>query len=104
DAANAAAYGEKLAALDARFDAGLRDCARRELVVSHAAFGYLARRYRLTQIAVTGLAPQAEPSPAALAAIVRTARDRRVTAIFLQPLCTPRLARTLAPQGGGRRA
>src|SRR5262249_8918988 len=47
--ANASAYGEKLAALDARFDAGLRDCARRDVVGSHAAFGYLTPRYRLTQ-------------------------------------------------------
>ena len=101
-AANASAYGEKLAALDARFDAGLRDCARRDVVVSHAAFGYLTRRYRLTQIAVTGLAPQAEPSPAALAAIVRTARERQVTAIFLEPLVSPRLAETLAREVGVR--
>ena len=101
-AANAAAYGTKLVALDARFDAGLRDCARREVVVSHAAFGYLTRRYRLAQIAVMGLAPQAEPSPAALAAIVRTARQRKVTAIFLEPLVSPRLAETLAREVGVR--
>ena len=100
--ANASAYGEKLAALDARFDAGLRDCARRDVVVSHAAFGYLTRRYRLTQIAVTGLAPQAEPSPAALAAIVRTARERKVTAIYLEPLVSPRLAETLSHEVGVR--
>jgi zinc transport system substrate-binding protein len=101
-AANAAAYGTRLAALDARFNAGLRDCARREVVVSHAAFGYLTRRYRLEQIAVMGLAPQAEPSPAALAAIVRTARERKVSAIFLEPLVSPRLAETLAREVGVR--
>jgi zinc transport system substrate-binding protein len=101
-AANAAAYRTKLAALDARFDAGLRDCVRREVVVSHAAFGYLTRRYRLEQIAVMGLAPQSEPSPAALAAIVRTARQRKVTAIFLEPLVSPRLAETLAREVGVR--
>ncbi|HEY4912140.1 MAG TPA: metal ABC transporter substrate-binding protein [Methylomirabilota bacterium] len=100
--ANAAAYRAKLTALDARFDAGLRDCARREIVVSHAAFGYLTRRYRLEQIAVMGLAPQSEPSPAALAAIVRTARERKVTAIFLEPLVSPRLAETLAREVGVR--
>ena len=98
----AAAYGVRLADLDGRFDAGLRDCARREVVVSHAAFGYLARRYRLEQIAVTGLAPQAEPSPAALAAIVRTARERKVAAIFLEPLVSPKLAETLAREVGVR--
>ena len=42
----------------------LADCARREIVTSHAAFGYLARRYRLTQVPVMGLSPEAEPSPA----------------------------------------
>jgi zinc transport system substrate-binding protein len=101
-AANAEAYGVKLAALDTRFATGLRDCARREVVVSHAAFGYLTRRYRLEQIAVMGLAPQAEPSPAALAAIVRTARERKVDAIFLEPLVSPRLAETLAREVGVR--
>jgi zinc transport system substrate-binding protein len=101
-AANAAVYGEKLTTLDSRFDNGLRDCARREVVVSHAAFGYLTRRYRLEQIAVTGLAPQAEPSPAALAAIVRTARERKITAVFLEPLVSPRLAETLAREVGVR--
>ena len=98
----ASAYAAKLADLDGRFEAGLRDCARREIVVSHAAFGYLTRRYRLEQIAVTGLAPQAEPSPAALAAIVRTARERKVTAIFLEPLVSPKLAETLAREVGVR--
>jgi len=101
-AANADAYGLKLTALDTRFDTGLRDCARRDVVVSHAAFGYLTRRYRLEQIAVMGLAPQAEPSPAALAAIVRTARERKVSAIFLEPLVSPRLAETLAREVGVR--
>jgi len=101
-ATNAAAYSTKLAALDARFDAGLRGCARRDVVVSHAAFGYLTRRYRLEQIAVTGLAPQAEPSPAALAEVVRAARTRAVTAIFLEPLVSPKLAETLARELGVR--
>ena len=101
-AESAAVYDAKLAALNDRFETGLRDCARREVVVSHAAFGYLTRRYRLEQVAVMGLAPQAEPSPAALAAIVREARRLKVTAIFLEPLVSPRLAETLAREVGVR--
>ena len=42
---------------------GLATCQRREIVTSHAAFGYLADRYRLDQIGITGLSPDAEPSP-----------------------------------------
>jgi zinc transport system substrate-binding protein len=97
---NAAALAARLDALDQAFAAGLRDCARRELVTSHAAFAYLARRYRLTQVPVMGPAPEAEPSPADLAAIVQTARRLKVTHVFSEPLVNPRLAQTLAREIG----
>jgi zinc transport system substrate-binding protein len=99
---NTRAFNARLDALNVSFETGLRDCARREVVVSHAAFGYLTRRYRLEQIPVMGLAPEAEPSPAALAGIVRQARQRKVQAIFLEPLVSPRLAETLAREVGVR--
>ena len=97
---NAAAFAARLDALDQAFTAGLRDCARRELVTSHAAFAYLARRYGLTQVPIMGVAPEAEPSPAALAAIVQTARRLKVTHVFFEPLVSPRLAQTLAREIG----
>ena len=101
-AAQAKAFAAKLDALDERFAAGLRDCARRDVVVSHAAFGYLTRRYRLEQVPVMGLAPESEPSPAALAAIVRRARQRKVEAVFFETLVNRRLADTLAREVGAR--
>jgi zinc transport system substrate-binding protein len=97
---NAAAFVARLDALDQAFTAGLRDCARRELVTSHAAFAYLARRYSLTQVPIMGVAPEAEPSPADLAAIVQTARRLKVTHVFFEPLVSPRLAQTLAREIG----
>jgi len=100
--AHAKAFTARLAALDEQFQAGLRDCARREVVVSHAAFGYLTRRYRLEQVPVMGLAPESEPSPAALAAIVRLARQRKVHAVFFETLVNRRLAETLAREVGAR--
>jgi zinc transport system substrate-binding protein len=101
-AANARAYSARLDALHRAFEAGLRDCARREIVVAHAAFGYLARRYGLRQVALMGLAPEAEPSPADLARIVRFARSRDVQYIFVEPLVSPRLAETLGQEIGAR--
>jgi zinc transport system substrate-binding protein len=99
-AKNAEAFVARLDALDREFAAGLADCARREIVTSHAAYGYLARRYRLTQVPVMGLSPEAEPSPADLAAIVRTARRLKVTHVFFETLVSPRLAETLAREIG----
>jgi zinc transport system substrate-binding protein len=109
DPANKAAYDDharvfraRLAALDAAFQAGLRECEHRDIVVSHAAFAYLARRYRLTQVAVMGLAPESEPSPAELAAIANLARRRKVTYIFFETLVSSRLAETLAREIGAK--
>jgi zinc transport system substrate-binding protein len=99
-AENAQAFTARLEALDRELAAGLADCARREIVTSHAAFGYLARRYRLTQVPLMGLSPEAEPSPADLAAIVRTARRLRVTHIFFETLVSPRLAETVSREVG----
>ena len=100
--ANARAYRARLAALDTTMASGLRDCDRRDIVVSHASFAYLARRYALTQVALMGLAPEAEPSPASLAAIADVARKRRATAIFFETLVSARLAETLAREIGAR--
>jgi zinc transport system substrate-binding protein len=97
---NAKRFSARLEALDQAFAAGLDDCARREIVTSHAAFAYLARRYRLVEIPLMGLAPEAEPSPADVAAIVKTARALKVTHIFFEPLISRRLAETLSREIG----
>jgi zinc transport system substrate-binding protein len=98
---NAAAFSSQLLALHERFAAGLERCERREIVVSHAAFAYLARRYRLTQLPIIeSLTPDAEPSPAALAALTRQARRARVTHIFFETLVASKLAETLAREVG----
>jgi zinc transport system substrate-binding protein len=99
---NARTYTARLAELDQAMEAGLASCQRRDMIVSHAAFGYLARRYRLTQVPVMGLSPDAEPSPAALAALVRRARRQQVKYIFFETLVSGRLADTLAREVGAR--
>lgn len=101
-ARNARTYRERLTALHVKFERGLSRCARREIVVSHAAFAYLARRYGLTMVPVAGLAPEGEPSPAHLASLVRFARRHKVEYIFFETLVSPKLAETLAREVGAR--
>jgi zinc transport system substrate-binding protein len=93
---------DELEQLDAQFRTGLRTCARHEIVTSHAAFGYLAERYGLRQIAISGLSPEAEPSPQRLADAARQAREHRVTTIFFETLVSPKVAETLAREVGAR--
>jgi len=99
-AQNGQTFKARLAALHEAFRAGLATCDRRSLVVPHAAFTYLAARYDLRQIPMTGLAPQSEPNPAELASIVRLARREKVRYVFFETLVSPKLAETLAREIG----
>jgi len=84
--------------------AGLADCERREVVTSHAAFGYLTARYGLEQVAITGLSPEAEPTPGELRDIVAEVREHAATTIFFETLVSPRLAQTVAREVGASTA
>jgi zinc transport system substrate-binding protein len=94
----------RLHRLDAEFRSGLRDCERHEFVTSHAAFGYLATRYGLRQVALTGLSPEAEPSPRDLEALVDEVRKSGATTVFFETLVSPRLAQTVAREAGAKTA
>ena len=100
--AGAATLRQDLEDLDASFRSGLADCARKEFVTSHAAFGYLARRYGLTQIGISGLSPDAEPSPARIAEVQREVAEHGLTTIFYETLVSPAVARSLAGDLGLR--
>jgi zinc transport system substrate-binding protein len=100
----ARAMRDELEQLDAQFRTGLRTCARHEIVTSHAAFGYLAERYGLEEIALTGLSPEAEPSPRELERVVREVREHGATTVFFETLVSPRLAVTVARETGAHTA
>jgi zinc transport system substrate-binding protein len=97
-------YRSEIEALDERFRDGLRHCARRVMVTSHAAFGYLAARYGLTQEAIAGVSPEAEPDPKRIAELADLVRREGVTTIFTEELVSPRVANTLAREAGVRTA
>jgi zinc transport system substrate-binding protein len=96
----AAELVNELEQLHAEYEEGLADCARREIVTSHAAFGYLAERYDLLQISIAGLSPEAEPSPRSLEALVEEVREHDATTVFFETLVSPRLAETVAREAG----
>jgi zinc transport system substrate-binding protein len=98
--ANAAALRAELVALDAEYAAGLKSCTSRDLVTSHAAFGYLAARYDLHQESVTGLSPDEEPTPAALARVADFVKSEGVTTIFTETLVSDAVARAIAKEAG----
>ncbi len=111
DPAGAAGFRERAAALkgrltelDQQYQQGLKTCQRREIVVSHAAFGYLADRYDLDQIAITGISPEVEPTPQRLAEVAAEAKEHGATTIFFETLVSPRVAEAIATEVKARTA
>ncbi|MFN2389748.1 MAG: metal ABC transporter substrate-binding protein [Actinomycetota bacterium] len=102
--ANAAALEADLRALDSEYRKGLADCERRSLVTSHEAFGYLTAAYRLDQVGIAGIDPEAEPSAARLTEVVRFVRSSGATMIFFEVLVSPAVAQTLARETGAATA
>jgi len=99
---NAKAFEVKLAILSKDFAAGLATCQRRDFVTSHAAFGYLAQRFGMKQIAINGINPDQEPNAAQIAAVSTSAKANGVTTVYAEPLASPAIAATVANEIGAK--
>lgn len=73
---------------------------RKELVTGHAAFGYLARDFSLTQESVEDAFATGEPPARKLVELIRFCRAHHVKTIFTEEMMDPALARTLASEAG----
>ncbi|MFZ5944579.1 MAG: metal ABC transporter solute-binding protein, Zn/Mn family [Bacillota bacterium] len=86
--------------LDSDFKSGLNNIKKKEFVVNHAAFGYLAKRYGLTQIPVMGINPHTEPTPTKMIEIVELLRKNNLNCIFTETIINSKAAEVLAKEAG----
>lgn len=99
---NADAYVAKLEKLDQEFKDTLQNVKRKDFITQHAAFGYLAKQYGLTQVPIAGLSPDQEPSAADMAEIVQFAKEHQVRTIFFETLASSKVADTIAKEIGAK--
>lgn len=97
---NATRYIEQLSILDDKYKNGLASCEIRDAVASHAAFGYLAKRYNINVISIAGISPEEEPSPKRMAEIAQLAKQKNIKHIFFETLVSPKLSETIAREIG----
>jgi zinc transport system substrate-binding protein len=90
--------------LSGAFTAGLADCRIKALVVSHEAFGWLARAHGFTQHGISGISPEAEPSPARMAEIAQLVSEEGVSTIYFEPLVSDKAALAIASETGAKTA
>jgi zinc transport system substrate-binding protein len=99
---NSASYMSKLGELDRKYRRGLQSCASRDVIVTHDAFNYLAKRYDLQVYPIMGISPEEEPSPRKLVELSKMARAKKITHIFFETLVSPKLAETIAGETGAK--
>ncbi|MDH6370383.1 zinc transport system substrate-binding protein [Paenibacillus sp. PastF-3] len=102
--ANADAYVANLEQLDQAFKDELKETKRKDFITQHAAFGYLAKQYGLTQVPIAGLSPEQEPSAANMSKIVEFAKEHKVKTIFFETLVSSSVADTIAKEIGAKTA
>lgn len=88
----------KLENLDQKYKDELESRKSDTILVSHLAFGYLANRYGLEQIAVTGISPHAEPSPKSISKLIDLTKEKNIKYIFFEVLSSPKSVEMVAKE------
>lgn len=99
---NANNYKDKLIALDKSFKDGLSECKTDTAITSHDAFNYMANRYDLKLLSISGIDPSVEPDAAKLAEISDLVKSNGINYIFFESLTSPKLAETIANETGAK--
>ncbi|MFF1679676.1 metal ABC transporter substrate-binding protein [Streptomyces sp. NPDC058256] len=97
---NTAALVKKLDALNTQYEDGLKNTTSKVFITTHAAFGYLAERYGLTEEAINGLDPESEPSANRVKDLETMAKADGVTTVFYETLVSDDTAKTIAKDAG----
>lgn len=97
---NAAAYIEKLDALDAKYSETLSAAKQKYFVTQHTAFAYLALDYGLKQVSITGVAADEDPTPSRLTELTEYINKYGIKYIYFEENASKSVAETLAKETG----
>lgn len=88
---------EKLEALHHAYETAFKHAKNKVFATQHAAFGYIAHRYHLEQIAVSGLLAT-EPSAQEIAQVIRDIKEHQLSVIYVDPNQSSKTAQTVAKE------
>lgn len=100
--ANYDKWSAEAAKLDGEFSQAIEKLPKRDIVVSHEAFGYLCHQYGLNQMAIEGIEADAEPDAQTMAKIVEFVKQHDVKYIFSEELVSPKVAQAIAEASGAQ--
>lgn len=96
--ANEETFQEMLTELHETYQEAFLKAKNRVFVVQHEAFGHLANRYHLHQVAVGGLTTEVEPNPTQLVEVIDFINSQQVPVIYYQSGENSAIAETVAKE------
>ncbi|AUH50424.1 metal ABC transporter substrate-binding protein [Chromobacterium sp. ATCC 53434] len=96
----AADYAARVKSLDdwAKQQFAAVPAAKRKMLTSHDAFGYLGEHYQLKVLAIQGVSTESEASAKGVAQLTRQVRKEGVKAIFMENMSDARLLKQLSAE------
>jgi len=90
---NAAAYSDRIKAVDARLESALAVLPEnnRVLVTCEGAFSYLANDYGLEEVYLWAINSDSMGSPQQVARVIETVREKQIPAVFCESTVEPRI-------------
>ncbi|RTR30508.1 ABC transporter substrate-binding protein [Robertmurraya yapensis] len=91
---------KNLEGLDQEFADTVNQASTKEILVSHAAYGYWAERYGIEQLSISGLSPTQEPSQSQLKAIVEESKEHNLKYVIFDQNVTSKVAEIIQKEIG----
>ncbi len=100
--ANAQAYVKELQTLDkwAKEQIATIPLAKRKVITSHDAFGYLAAQYGIKFLAPQGVNTESEPSAKQVAQLIKQIQREKIRAVFVENMSNLKLIAQLSKDAG----
>ncbi len=109
DGKNQASYKENLDKaktdldkLDREFAEKIQASNLKYFIINHEAFQYMAQDYGLTQIGISGVGTEQDPSPALLGQLVDRAKENNINTIFYDASGSDKVSQVLAKEIGAK--
>lgn len=99
---NAKYFKEEAKQLTQKYQKKFKNVSNKVFVTQHTAFSYLANRFGLTQLGISGISPEQEPTPRQLKEIRDFIKQYKVKTVFVEKNVSQKMAKTVAKSTGAK--
>ena len=97
---NEKSYLKALETLQKEYAESLKSCKQERIVVTHNAYGYLAREFGFKVISLSGLSPEAQTNAKSMQRLIETIRKEKITHLFSESFASAKSMQSIADEVG----